>query len=152
MIMASDNRLLTGSVLAKLYESFFSNPECLTEFLVNPTQNLTSNPIMAGGAEQLIQQLNGVVATTLESDDFTRQQLAMAARKLFHQLETKEEKTFRLAIEEPIMFSVLQAAIDMGVWDAWTAAGGGEREVEELASMATKDVDPELLRKPPELT
>ncbi|KAI4259552.1 MAG: hypothetical protein L6R42_004531, partial [Xanthoria sp. 1 TBL-2021] len=56
---------------------------------------------MAGAAEKLVEQLNAVVATTLESDDFLRQQLAMAARKLFYKLETKEEKTFRLAIEEP---------------------------------------------------
>ncbi|KAL8846833.1 MAG: hypothetical protein Q9221_008091 [Calogaya cf. arnoldii] len=101
---------------------------------------------MAGFAKQLIEQLNGVDATTLEGDDFSRQQLATEARKLFHKLETKEEKTFRLAIEEPIMFSVLQASIDMGIWDAWTATGGGERNVEELAKMSTKDVDPELLR------
>lgn len=103
---------------------------------------------MADVAEKLVEQLNAVVATTLESDDFLRQQLAMAARKLFHKLETKEEKTFRLAIEEPVMFSVLQAAIDMGLWDAWTAAGGGEKDVEALATMTTKDVEPELLRKP----
>lgn len=102
---------------------------------------------MAGAAEKLVEQLNAVVATTLESDDLLRQQLAMAARKLFCKLETKEEKTFRLAIEEPVMFSVLQASIDMGLWDAWTAAGGGEKDVEALATMTTKDVDPELLRK-----
>ncbi|CAO1603070.1 MAG: hypothetical protein LQ349_002951 [Xanthoria aureola] len=101
---------------------------------------------MTGVAEKLVEQLNTVVATTLESDDSLRRQLAMAARTLFHKLETKEEKTFRLAIEEPVMFSVLQAAIDMGLWDAWTATGGGERNVEELATMTKKDVDPQLLR------
>lgn len=104
---------------------------------------------MTGVAEKLVEQLNTVVATTLESDDSLRRQLAMAARTLFHKLETKEEKTFRLAIEEPVMFSVLQAAIDMGLWDAWTATGGGERNVEELATMTKKDVDPQLLRRRP---
>ncbi|KAI4252051.1 MAG: hypothetical protein L6R42_008130 [Xanthoria sp. 1 TBL-2021] len=34
----------------------------------------------------------------------------------------------------------------MGLWDAWTATGGGEKDVEELATMTTKDVAPELLR------
>ncbi|KAL8774153.1 MAG: hypothetical protein Q9209_001261 [Squamulea sp. 1 TL-2023] len=38
------------------------------------------------------------------------------------------------------------AAIDMGLWDAWTASGEGEKDVEELATMTTKDVEPELLR------
>ncbi|KAL8943869.1 MAG: hypothetical protein Q9211_000808 [Gyalolechia sp. 1 TL-2023] len=101
---------------------------------------------MAGLAEQLIEQLNGVDAKTFDGDDFSRQQWAMAARKLFHKLETKEERTFRLVIEDPIMFSVLQAAIDMGLWNAWTATGGGEKDIEELAMMTTKDVDPGLLQ------
>ncbi|KAL8999561.1 MAG: hypothetical protein Q9169_001650 [Polycauliona sp. 2 TL-2023] len=101
---------------------------------------------MADVGKTLIEQLNGVMATDLEIDDVSRQQLAMVARKLFHKLETKEEKTFRLAIEEPIMFSVLQAVVDMGLWDAWTAAGGGEKKVEELAGMTTMAVDPELLQ------
>ena len=102
---------------------------------------------MAGVAKQLVEQLNGVIATSLAGDEASRQQLALAARKLFHEIETREEKTFRLAIEEPIMFSVLQASIDMGLWDAWAATGGGEKNIEELASMTIKDVDPELLGK-----
>jgi len=102
---------------------------------------------MARVAEQLVEKLNAVVATSFESHDFSRQQLALAARKLFHKLETKEEKTMRLAIEEPIMFSVLQALINTGLWDAWTAAGGGEKDVKELAAITNTDVDPELLCK-----
>jgi hypothetical protein len=58
-------------------------------------------------AEQLIKKLNAVEAGIFEGQDATRQQLALAARKLFHKLETKEEKTMRLAIEELIMFSVV---------------------------------------------
>lgn len=102
---------------------------------------------MAGVSEQLVEKLNAVVKSTFDGDDFSRQQLAMAARKLFHKLETKEEKTLRLAIEEPVMFSALQALIDMGLWDAWTAVGGGEKDVGELATMIKKHVDPELLGK-----
>jgi fumagillin biosynthesis methyltransferase len=102
---------------------------------------------MDGAAEQLVEKLNEVVATSFESHDLSRQRLALAARKLFHKLETKEEKAMRLAIEEPIMFSVLQALINTGLWDVWTAAGGGEKDVIELASMAKADVDPELLRR-----
>lgn len=145
----SKSRLLTDSDEVKSYESLveFRLSERLSRS--SHLQNYhTTHFIMASLAKQLIEQLNGVDAKTFEGDDFSRQQLAMAARKLFHKLETKEEKTFRLAIEEPIMFSVLQAAIDMGLWDAWTATGGGEKDIEELAMMTTKDVDPELLRKP----
>lgn len=102
---------------------------------------------MSGVTEELVQKLNAVVATTFKGDDISRLELAMAARKLFHKLETKEEKILRLTTEEPVMFSVLQAFIDVGLWDAWTAAGGGEKDVEELAAITKKDADPELLRK-----
>lgn len=98
-------------------------------------------------AEQLVEKLNAVDATAFKGDNASRQRLALAARRLFHMLETNEEKTMRLAIEEPIMFSVLQALIDMGVFESWAAAGGGEKDVEQLATAAKKDVDPELLRK-----
>lgn len=104
---------------------------------------------MAEAAEQLIEKLNSVDASGFEGNDFARLELALTARKLFHRLETPGEKTMRLAIEEPIIFSVLQALIDMGLWEAWTAAGGGEKDFRELASISKKDVDPELLRKRP---
>jgi hypothetical protein len=102
---------------------------------------------MAGIAEQLIEKLNAVEAGIFEGQDATRQRLALAARKLFHTLETKEEKTMRLAIEEPIMFSVLQALIDIGLFEGWAAAGGGEKDVSELAKLSKKDIEPELLCK-----
>lgn len=71
----------------------------------------------------------------------------MAARKLFHKLETKEEKTIRLAIEEPVVFSAIQALIDVGLWEDWTGVGGGEKTIEDLATITKKDIDPELLRR-----
>ncbi|KAJ5861071.1 uncharacterized protein N7529_008381 [Penicillium soppii] len=100
---------------------------------------------MAGITEQLIEKLNAIEVNIFEEQDATRQQLALAARKLFHKLETKEEKTMRLAIEEPIMFSVLQSLIDIGLFESWTAAGGGEKDVNELAKLSKKDMEPELL-------
>jgi hypothetical protein len=102
---------------------------------------------MAGITEQLIEKLNAIEVNIFEEQDATRQQLALAARKLFHKLETKEEKTMRLAIEEPIMFSVLQSLIDIGLFESWTAAGGGEKDVNELAKLSKKDMEPELLCK-----
>ncbi len=100
---------------------------------------------MAAVAEKLVKDLNGVEASIFEGQDAARQQLALEARKLFHKLETKEEKTMRLAIEEPIMFSVLQTLIDIGLFEGWAAAGGGEKSVSELAELAEKPMDPELL-------
>lgn len=102
---------------------------------------------MTSIAEQLIESLNAVEVAIFEGQDATRQQLALAARKLFHKLETTEEKTMRLAVEEPIMFSVLQALIDIGLFEGWAAAGGGEKNVNQLASISKKDMEPELLCK-----
>lgn len=102
---------------------------------------------MAAIVSNLIEQLSGIVSTDFKKNDPTRLQLALAARKVFHELETPGEKTMRLAIEEPIMFSVLQATIDMGLWDAWTAAAGGEKHVKDLAMMANQEIDAELLRE-----
>ncbi|KAH8689278.1 putative O-methyltransferase [Phaeosphaeriaceae sp. PMI808] len=101
---------------------------------------------MADVINKLIEQLGGVTSAAFQNDDPLRQKLALAARKVFHELETPGEKTMRLAIEEPVMFSVLQATINMGVFEAWTTAGGGEKNIDELAKLATQDVDPELLQ------
>ncbi|KAJ5509587.1 hypothetical protein N7527_011730 [Penicillium freii] len=100
---------------------------------------------MTSIVEQLIDSLNAVEVAIFEGQDATRQQLGLAARKLFHKLETKEEKSMRLAVEEPIMFSVLQALIDIGLFEGWAAAGGGEKNVNELASISKKYMEPELL-------
>ncbi|KAH8803013.1 putative O-methyltransferase [Xylogone sp. PMI_703] len=101
---------------------------------------------MSHTAVDLTEKLNAVTAADFQGNDVLRQQLALAARKLFHTLETKEEKILRLTIEEPAVFSALQVLIDVDLWDTWTAAGGGEKDVDELAMMTKKDVDPELLR------
>ncbi|KAI1778547.1 putative O-methyltransferase [Hypoxylon cercidicola] len=82
---------------------------------------------MASVAASLIEKLSAVEASLFQGQDAARQQLALPARKLFHTLETKEEKTMRLAIEEPVMFSVLQALIDIGLFEGWAAAGGGHQ-------------------------
>ncbi|OAQ62672.1 O-methyltransferase [Pochonia chlamydosporia 170] len=101
---------------------------------------------MGSYTANLVETLDAVDASTLDGDDASRLQLAMAARKLFHKLETKEEKTIRLAIEEPVVFSAIQALIDVGLWEDWTGAGGGEKTIEDLATITKKDIDPELLR------
>lgn len=102
---------------------------------------------MGSYTANLVETLDAVDASTLDGDDASRLQLAMAARKLFHKLETKEEKTIRLAIEEPVVFSAIQALIDVGLWEDWTGVGGGEKTIEDLATITKKDIDPELLRR-----
>ncbi|KAM0261377.1 hypothetical protein ACHAQJ_002228 [Trichoderma viride] len=102
---------------------------------------------MTGSAGDLVEQLNAAIAINFESNDVSRLELAMAARRLFYKLETNEEKVLRIINEEPVVFSALQILVEIGLWDAWTADGGGEKDIDELTAIASKDIDPELLRK-----
>ncbi|KAK1246574.1 hypothetical protein MKX08_000376 [Trichoderma sp. CBMAI-0020] len=101
---------------------------------------------MADSARDLIQKLNAAAAITFGDDDATRLELAMAARKLYHKLETNTEKVMRFTNEEPVVYPAIQVLIDTGIWDAWTASGGGEKHIDELRGIAKEDIDPELLQ------
>ncbi|KAH8127096.1 hypothetical protein FP744_10007823 [Trichoderma asperellum] len=101
---------------------------------------------MADSTRDLIQKLNAATAIDFDNDDAARLELAMAARKLFHRLETNTEKVLRFVNEEPVVYPAIQVFINTGLWDAWTASGGGEKDVDELRAIASKDIDPELLQ------
>ncbi|KAL7923745.1 S-adenosyl-L-methionine-dependent methyltransferase [Trichoderma austrokoningii] len=101
---------------------------------------------MADTARDLIQKLDAAAAINFDDDDATRLELVMAARKLYHRLETNAEKILRFMNEEPVVYPAIQILIDTGVWDAWTAGGGGEKHSDELRAIAKKDIDPELLQ------
>jgi fumagillin biosynthesis methyltransferase len=47
----------------------------------------------------------------------------------------------------PILYAAIQTLRDLGVWDAWAAAGGGEQSVEGLVKLANTQVAPNLLRR-----
>ncbi|KAH9991414.1 S-adenosyl-L-methionine-dependent methyltransferase [Xylariaceae sp. FL0662B] len=97
--------------------------------------------------EGLVDTLNGITSKAFEGNEVARLQLADTARKLFERLETKEEKVYRLTFEQPVAFAALQTTVDLGLWDAWTASGGGEKSVEELAKLSKHDVEINLLRR-----
>ncbi|KAI1081430.1 S-adenosyl-L-methionine-dependent methyltransferase [Whalleya microplaca] len=102
---------------------------------------------MADIKEGLVHILSTITSKTFEGKEIARLQLADTARKLFNRLETKEEKVYRITFEEPVIFAALQTTVDLGLWNAWTAAGGGEKSVQELARMTKQDVDINLLRR-----
>ena len=41
----------------------------------------------------------------------------------------------------------IQVGIDTGLWEAWTAAGGGVKSLDELCKLAKVDIEPNLLRR-----
>ncbi|KAM0519550.1 hypothetical protein ACHAPE_003726 [Trichoderma viride] len=102
---------------------------------------------MTDSARDLIQKLNAAAAISFDDDDAARLELAMAARKLYHKLETNAEKVLRFINEEPVVYPAIQVLIDTWIWDAWTASGGGEKHIDELRAIAKEDVDSELLQE-----
>lgn len=134
LFMAS---LLTLSRQA-VVKALSSSPSFLNHNTSTRQFSISSESASASVPGRLAEQLDSIGIRSFQGNDVSRVEVAMAARKLFHKLETKEEKTLRLAIEE---------TIDIGVFETWVDLGGKERDVEELARMTSKDVDPKLLRK-----
>ncbi|KAI0846124.1 hypothetical protein F5Y00DRAFT_264841 [Daldinia vernicosa] len=50
-------------------------------------------------------------------------------------------------VERLKLLSSARKLVNLGIWHRWTAVGGGEKTVEELAKLATKDCDLNLLRR-----
>ncbi|PNP43987.1 hypothetical protein TGAMA5MH_04272 [Trichoderma gamsii] len=62
---------------------------------------------MADSARDLIQKLNAAAAINFDDDDATRLEMAMAARKLYHKLETNAEKVLRFINEESVVYPAI---------------------------------------------
>ncbi|KAM0454143.1 hypothetical protein ACHAPV_008608 [Trichoderma viride] len=103
---------------------------------------------MTDSARDLIQKLNAAAAISFDNDDATRLELIMAARRLYHKLETNSEKVLRFMNEEPVVYPAVQVLIDTGIWDAWTASGGGEKHIDETDHVMRPSLHfPEFLAK-----
>ncbi|OTA59731.1 putative O-methyltransferase [Hypoxylon sp. EC38] len=90
--------------------------------------------------ESLLGRLEAITPADFEGRESERLQLLTSARKLLSRLETKEEKMSS-------RICCMKTFIDIGLWRGWTAAGGGEKSLEDLARLTTKDCDLNLLRR-----
>ncbi|KAI0386350.1 putative O-methyltransferase [Hypomontagnella monticulosa] len=95
----------------------------------------------------VVDKLEAFTASDFKDHDVERFRLLVAARKLISRLETPQERMISIAYHETMVFAVLKTCIDIGLWDKWTAAGGGEKSLDELVKLTTKDCDINLLRR-----
>ncbi|KAI1078806.1 putative O-methyltransferase [Whalleya microplaca] len=102
---------------------------------------------MPKNVEPLVDLLDNVQVADLEGQEPARLRLIAAARKLASRLETNEEKAHLITIGQPATFAALQTCVDVGLWNGWTAAGGGEKSLENLARLTEKDCDANLLTR-----
>lgn len=88
-------------------------------------------------AAKLIAILNGIdqTAAGIRDDDVARVQLRDAAARCLARLQTPFERACELAFANPTVFASLQVGMDLGLWQAWRAAGGGDKTLDDIASM-----------------
>ncbi|KAB5536134.1 hypothetical protein GE09DRAFT_1249686 [Coniochaeta sp. 2T2.1] len=81
-------------------------------------------------------------------DEVERLRVRAAARRLLARVESPYERVWGFCFEQPVVFAALQT-IDLGLWRAWTAEGGGEKTIDQLVKLTTRpsEVEPELLRR-----
>lgn len=96
---------------------------------------------------EVIDRLDAFTVTDFKGREPERLKLLASAHKLVSRLETRHEKMFNIEFRNPIEYAALRVGLDIGLWHQWKAVGGGEKTIEELAKLATEDIDVNLLRE-----
>ena len=94
----------------------------------------------------IIPVLEGISHASIGNDEVVRRRICTAARQMLSRLETPFEQAWGFGYEHPVILAALQTCVDLGIWDAWAAAGGGQKTTNELIELANHDVEPNLLR------
>ncbi|KAL3463753.1 S-adenosyl-L-methionine-dependent methyltransferase [Aspergillus heterothallicus] len=97
--------------------------------------------------QEIIVALDAVQPQAFGDNEVERLQVRAAARRLLARLETPYERAWGFCFEHPVVFAALQTCIDIGLWKAWTAAGGGERTISELVQLTSPTIATNLLRR-----
>lgn len=80
-------------------------------------------------------------------NEVERLRVRAAARRLLARVESPYERAWGFCFEQPVDFAALQACIDLGLWKAWNAAGGGDKSIDDLVKLITTDIESNLLRR-----
>lgn len=100
---------------------------------------------MASDSQKIIDILEGVNHASF-ANEVERLRVRAAARKLLAKVESPYERAWGFCFEHPVVFAALQTSIDLGLWAAWNAAGGGDKTIDDLVKLAKHDIQPNLLR------
>ncbi|KAJ0416865.1 S-adenosyl-L-methionine-dependent methyltransferase [Aspergillus carlsbadensis] len=102
---------------------------------------------MSVKTQEIIAALDAVQPEVFGNNEVERLQVRAAARRLLARLESPYERAWGFCFEHPVVFAALQTCIDLGLWKAWTALGGGEKTIEELVLLTTPTTETNLLRR-----
>ncbi|OTB00254.1 hypothetical protein M426DRAFT_238377 [Hypoxylon sp. CI-4A] len=102
---------------------------------------------MAEIFDSLAKRLDALTLADFEGHETKRLQLLSSARKLLSRVELNQERVMNIAFSQPITYAALKTCVDLGLWHGWTEAGGGEKSVDELVKLTSKDCDLNLLRR-----
>ncbi|KAK7224886.1 hypothetical protein V2G26_012889 [Clonostachys chloroleuca] len=101
---------------------------------------------MASDSQKIIDILEDVNHASF-ANEVERLRVRAAARKLLAKVESPYERAWGFCFEHPVVFAALQTSIDLGLWAAWNAAGGGDKTIDDLVKLAKHDIQPNLLRR-----
>lgn len=104
---------------------------------------------MDSPSKDIIAALDSISHASFDGDEVERLRVRAAARRLLARVESPYERAWALGFEHPVVSAALQVCLDLGLWKAWTAAGGGEKSIDQLVKLTTRsdDVEPNLLRR-----
>ncbi|KAF7352951.1 Demethylsterigmatocystin 6-O-methyltransferase [Mycena venus] len=96
------------------------------------------------GVDKIINVLDSI-SPDLNVQEHT--QVIEALRRTLNRLQTPFERAWEMIIPQPLVFAACQTTIDLGLWEAWRSAGGGQKSLDELAELCNKNCNPNLLRR-----
>ncbi|OIW26351.1 S-adenosyl-L-methionine-dependent methyltransferase [Coniochaeta ligniaria NRRL 30616] len=104
---------------------------------------------MGSQSTDIIAVLDSINHASFEGNEVERLRVRAAARRLLARVESPYERAWGFCFEQPVVFAALQTCIELGLWEAWTAAGGGEKSIDELVKLTARpnDIEPNLLRR-----
>ncbi|KAI1102866.1 putative O-methyltransferase [Jackrogersella minutella] len=95
----------------------------------------------------VVNRLEALTTANVEGHQDIRQRLLASARKVVSSLETNGEKVYDIVFQQSIVYAALKTCLDIGLWYGWARAGGGEKSLQDLAKLTTKDCDLNVLRR-----
>lgn len=101
---------------------------------------------MAPSAKDLIAALDNLGASPGHLTNVERLEVADALRRNYHRLQTPFERVWEMLLARTHTYAAIKTVMDLGLWKAWGAAGGGEKLLDELVEMCDKACAPNLLR------
>lgn len=104
------------------------------------------NPVkMSVPGPNIASLLRQTSARDFNGDEAARLTAIKEAQRLVNRLQLPAERGWELAMENWVVLGALQTFIDLGLFERWNDAGGGQVSVEDLCRLANADVDPKLL-------